>query len=55
MAAVTAIRFNPVLKRVYERLIAAKKLFKVALVAVMRKLLIYLNTLLKPAEAPTAA
>jgi len=55
MAAVTAVRFNPVLKRVYERLIAAKKLFKVALVAVMRKLLIYLNTLLKPTPAAAAA
>jgi transposase len=55
MAAVTAVRFNPVLKRVYERLIAAKKLFKVAVVAVMRKLLIYLNTLLKPTPAAAAA
>jgi transposase len=48
MAAVAATRFNPVLKQVYARLIAAKKPFKVAIVAVMRKLLIYLNALLKP-------
>ena len=54
MAAVTASRFNPFLKRIYERLIAAKKPFKVAIVAVMRKLLVYLNTLLKPAESTTA-
>jgi transposase len=49
MAAVSASRFNPVLKLLYQRLIEAKKPFKVAVVAVMRKLLIYLNGLLKPA------
>ena len=54
MAALTAARFNPELKRLYERLIGAKKPFKVAIVAVMRKLLIYLNTLLKPVECPAA-
>jgi transposase len=54
MAAVTAARFNPVLKRFYERLIAAKKPFKVAIVAVMRKLLIYLNTVLKFRESAVA-
>jgi transposase len=54
MAAATARRFNPVLKPVYERLIAAKKPFKVAIVAVMRKLLIHLNTLLRPADAAAA-
>lgn len=54
MAAVTASRFNPALKPIYERLIGAKKPFKVAIVAVMRKLLIHLNSLLKPAE-PAAA
>lgn len=54
MAAVTAARFNPALKRVYERLIGAKKPYKVAIVAVMRKLLIYLNTLLKPEESAAA-
>jgi transposase len=54
MAAVTASRFNPILKAVYERLKAAGKPNKVALVAVMRKLLIYLNRLLKPlAPSPT--
>jgi transposase len=47
MAAVTAARHNPVLRIFYERLISAKKPFKVAITAVMRKLLIYLNSLLK--------
>lgn len=49
MAALAASRSNHVLKPVYERLIRAKP-FKVAITAIMRKLLIYLNHLLKPAE-----
>jgi transposase len=48
MAAISVIKFNPILKAFYERLIAQKKPFKVAITAVMRKLLIYLNGLLKP-------
>ena len=53
MAALTASRFNPVSKVLYERLKAAKKPAKVALTAVMRKLLLYLNTLLKsPTTVP---
>lgn len=47
MAALTAAHSNPVLKPFYQRLVAGKKPAKVALTAVMRKLLIYLNTLLK--------
>jgi len=47
MAALSACRFNRPLKIFYDRLIAQKKKFKVAITAVMRKLLIYLNTLLK--------
>ena len=47
MAALTASRFNPILKAFYQRLKAAGKPHKVALTAVMRKLLIYLNALLK--------
>jgi len=47
MAALSAARCNPVLKAVYQRLRAAGKAHKVALVAVMRKLLVYLNSLLK--------
>lgn len=46
MAAVVASRFNPILKAFYERLMAAGKCFKVAIVAVSRKLLIHLNHLM---------
>lgn len=49
MAALSAVRFNPVLKATYQRLREAKKPAKLALTAVMRKLLIYLNSLLKKA------
>lgn len=54
MAALSATRINPVLKPVYQRLRAAGKAHKVALVAVMRRLLTHLNTLLKPLVMPTA-
>lgn len=47
MAALSASRCNPILKTVYLRLRAAGKAHKVALVAVMRKLLIHLNSILK--------
>ena len=47
MSALCASRGNPILKSFYQRLRAAGKPHKVALVAVMRKLLIYLNSLLK--------
>lgn len=47
MSAIAATRFNPVIKRFYQRLIAAGKLRKVALTACMRKLLVILNTMLK--------
>ena len=47
MAALSAANSNPVLRPFYQRLKAAGKPHKVALTAVMRKLLIYLNTLLK--------
>jgi transposase len=54
MAAFSAARCNAVLRPFYQRLRAAGKPFKVALVAVMRKLLLHLNTLLKhPSLAPT--
>lgn len=46
MAAVTAARSNDVLKEFYQRLIARGKPAKVALVAVMRKILCVLNRLL---------
>jgi transposase len=47
MAALAATRSNPVIKTYYERLIAAGKLPKVALVACMRKLLTCLNAMVK--------
>ena len=45
MATLTAARHNPVIRAHYERLIAAGKLKKVALVACMRKLLTILNAM----------
>ena len=47
MATLTASRSNPILKAFYDRLIAAGKAPKVALTAVMRKLVILINHLLK--------
>jgi transposase len=47
MAALSAATWNPHLKRFYEHLLAAGKLKKVALTAVMRKLVVLANTLLK--------
>ena len=47
MAAVSAIQHNGPLKAVYDRLIANGKLGKVALTAVMRKLIVLANALLK--------
>ena len=59
MAALSAARFNPHLKRFYERLLAAGKVKKVALTAVMRKLIVLANDLIKQdrlwsPENPTA-
>lgn len=47
MATLTAVRYNPPLKACYERLLAAGKRKKVALVACMRKLLTMLNSIAK--------
>jgi transposase len=47
MATLSALRFNPVIQAFYERLLAAGKLKKVALVACMHKLLLILNAMLK--------
>ena len=54
MATLTAARYNPVIRAFYERLKAAGKLPKVALVACMRKLLTMLNAMVrtgKPGDA----
>jgi transposase len=61
MAALTATRRNPVIKEFYERLLANKKLFKVAITACMRKLLSIINvmvrdsTLWKTKDEPVSA
>lgn len=47
MAAMSAIRFNPVIRPYYEHLIRAGKVHKVALVACMRKLLTILNAMMR--------
>jgi transposase len=60
MAALTATRFNPVIKAFYQRLLANGKVKKVALTACMRKLLIILNSMIKkqrswsPEQIPAA-
>ena len=51
MAALSAARFNPILSRFYQRLRAKGKPHKLALTAVMRKLLLALNHSLKPEPA----
>jgi len=50
MAAVTAIRYNPVIKTFADRLKQAGKPAKVVIVACMRKLLTIMNTMLKNNE-----
>ena len=47
MSAQTAVRWNPALKVVYDRLVGAGKAKKVALVACMRKLLVILNAIVR--------
>jgi transposase len=47
MGALVATRCNPTIKEFYERLLAAGKPKKVALVACMRKLLVILNAMLR--------
>jgi transposase len=47
MAVLSAMRFNPVIHRFANRLLAKGKLFKVVATACMRKLLIILNTMIR--------
>jgi transposase len=47
MPMLCAIRYNPVIKAFYERLVARGKIRKVAVIACMRKLLTILNAMLK--------
>jgi transposase len=51
MASLSAIRFNKTFKEFYERLIAKGKKFKVAIVAVMRKMITVLNVMVKTKTA----
>jgi transposase len=55
MAAIVAMRHNPVIRAFYERLVAAGKPKKVAIVACMRKLLTILNAMLRDQTAWNAA
>ena len=50
MSALVATRHNPVIRDFYDRLVAAGKPKKLALVACMRKLLIILNAMLRHGE-----
>ncbi|WP_406626410.1 hypothetical protein [Acidovorax sp. SDU_ACID1] len=47
MAAIVAMRHNAVIRRCYERLLAAGKPKKVAIVACMRKLLVIMNAMVR--------
>ena len=47
MAALSAKKFNPVIRKFYERLIQHGKEKKVALTACMRKLLVILNAMMR--------
>lgn len=51
MATLSATRYNPVIRRFYQRLIARGKPFKVALVAAMHKLVCILNAMLRRKQA----
>ena len=47
MAALVASRYNPVVRTHYQKLLAAGKAKKLALVACMRKLLVMLNAIIR--------
>ena len=55
MAALSAIRFNPHFQNFHQRLLKANKPFKVAITAVMRKLVLYLNALCKHAALTSSS
>ena len=55
MATLTAVRFNPVIKTFYQRLLAAGKPKKVALIACSHKLLRILNTMARTGQPWNAA
>lgn len=47
MTMMSAIQFNPVFKTTYERLLAARKPKKVAIVACMRKMVVTLYSMIR--------
>ena len=47
LGAMVAVRFNPVIRRFYERLLGAGKHQKVALTACVRKMIIMLNAMVR--------
>ena len=47
MACLSAIRFNPIIRAMFERLTKKGKLFKVAITACMRKLLTIMNAMIR--------
>ena len=47
MACLSATRCNPVIRSLFERLMKKGKLFKVAITACMRKMLVILNAMIK--------
>ena len=47
MAAMVAVRYNKTIKSFYDNMLAKKKPFKIAITAVMRKILVTLNAMLK--------
>lgn len=54
MCALVASRSNTILKQVYQRLVSNGKPAKVALCALMRKLIVHLNSSLKTLHSPSA-
>ena len=54
MAAMTAVQYHPDLKKAYAGMVARGKLKKVALTAIMRKLVILLNSLVRKSIAATS-
>ena len=57
MAMMSAMQCNPVFKTTYQRLIAAGKPKKVAIIACVRKMVVILNSMLRDGamwEAPKA-
>jgi len=50
LGAMAAVRFNPVVKAFYDRLLAAGKNKKVALIACVRKMVVMLNAMLRDAR-----